>query len=228
MAHCGVHDRSNIKSNFSLKRIPTILWHFCQWGLHGRFDKIAYALHTRYNGLDFTAVSIGALGLSPARSAQHSPSGGADLSRVLTSLGISPSSTALDLGCGKGAAVLTMARFPFVEVVGVDLSVELVEVAKANAVRLRQDKVRFVCSDAATFLDVGRFSHVYFYNPFPDCVMIDVIRNLKASLRGEAPIIIYKHPVCHETIIDSGLFVVARDFRFGDHLDQTYRIYVPK
>ena len=160
------------------KRVLKVVSTFYDWARNGRFDKIYYTIHTRFYGLDYTYVSLNDLGLSASRSNWHSPSGRADLTRVLRSLGIPSDSRALDLGCGKGAAVLTMARFPFEEIVGVDLSGELVDVAKTNAARVRQTKVRFVCSDAADFLDLGRFTHLYLYNPFPDSVMKSVMQNL--------------------------------------------------
>src|SRR5947207_9684740 len=98
----------------------------------GRFDYVLYALWVRWKGLDFGPVSLEKLGFSKERSVHHSPSGGAYLAKVLSSIAIPEGSRALDLGSGKGAAVCTLAEFPFEEILGVELSEPLVRIAEAN------------------------------------------------------------------------------------------------
>src|SRR5947209_19998796 len=105
--------------------------------------------------------------------------------------------------------MLTMAQFPFAEIAGVDLSGEMLRVARTNAERAGVDKkMKFHQMDAAQFRDFDRFTHIYFYHPFPEVVMKEVIANLAQSLT-RAPrrlVLIYKNPQEHSTVMGSGLF----------------------
>lgn len=79
--------------------------------------------------------------------------------------------TFIDLGSGKGRAVLLAARLPFHEVVGVEFSAALHSTALKNLEcwprheRLA-DSVSFVCADAADFPLPDGPVVVFLYNPF--------------------------------------------------------------
>jgi tRNA1(Val) A37 N6-methylase TrmN6 len=67
------------------------------------------------------------------------------LSRILRQEDVGPDDTFLDLGAGKGRAVfLAAARYPFKRVIGVELSKDLSDVARANIDRLRD---QLICQD---------------------------------------------------------------------------------
>jgi predicted RNA methylase len=193
---------------------------------NGRLDYLMYAVWVRWRGLDFGPVSLKELGFSYDNSEHHSASGGVFLRDALRQLEIPPGSRAIDLGCGKGSAVCTLAGFPFEEVAGVELSPDLARIAEQNARKLAIDNAPFYVSDAADFQDLDRFTHIYMFNPFPASVMEAVMRNLAASLaRAQRTItLIYFFPVCHDTIWSSGLFqrTVEVDVKFT----HPYRVYV--
>jgi SAM-dependent methyltransferase len=174
----------------------------------GRFDYVAYTIWVHAKGLDFRPVSLEQLGLSAERSVHHSASGGAYLSSVLRRIGVPRGSRALDLGSGKGGAACTLARFPFEEVLGVELTEELIQIAEANVKRLGLQNTHFVRLDAGQFTDLDRFTHLYMFNPFPANVVKEVMDNLRASLtRKPRPFtLIYYYPYCEETVMGSGLF----------------------
>jgi SAM-dependent methyltransferase len=175
----------------------------------GRTDEILYSLQNRLRKIDLEHVSVDELGLPADRAHFHSSSGGPDCARILRSLRIPRGSVALDLGSGKGGAALTMARFPFAEVIGVELSDALIAIARANVARARLPNVRFVQADASAFTDLDRVTHIYMYNPFPCNVMRAVMENVRDSLsrRTRELTIIYKNPLCHQTIVETaGLF----------------------
>jgi tRNA1(Val) A37 N6-methylase TrmN6 len=170
------------------------------------------------------------LGLSADRSVHHASSGGPDLARVLSIVGVPRGSRIVDLGSGKGGATLTLGEFPFTEIVGVEVSREMVDIAKANTTRAGRPDIRFVHRDAAEFVDLDRFTHVYMYHPFHEAVVDAVIANVAASL-ARAPrwlTLIYKNPVWHDAILASGLFRVTRELKFGraSHDDDLFRVYV--
>ena len=175
----------------------------------GRTDEVLYSLNNRFRKIDLEAVSVDELGLSDERAHFHSSSGGPDCARILRSLRIPRGSVAVDFGSGKGGAALTLARFRFDEVIGVELSDALIAIARANVERAGIRNVRFVQADASEFADLDRVTHIYMYNPFPCAVMRGVMANIRASLarRDRELTIIYKNPLCHETIVDPpGLF----------------------
>ena len=132
----------------------------------GKTDELLYSLNNRWRKIDLEHVSVDVLGLSPDRSHFHSSSGGPDCARILRSLRIPSGSVGLDLGSGKGGAAMTMARFPFTEVIGVELSEALVRMARTNVQRARLRNVRFVQGDAGMFTDLDRVTHIYNVQPF--------------------------------------------------------------
>lgn len=194
----------------------------------GRLDILIYEARNRLKSLDLGFVALETLGLSRQSSESHSNSGGPDLARVLKKLKITRTSRALDLGSGKGGAVFTFRKFPFAEIVGIEISPELARIAETNLARLRLRNIHFVRADAATFNDLDRFTHVYMFNPFPCAVVKRVLANLAVSL-ARAPrclTLIYNNPVCHETIMASGLFRVDHEFTFRNDGDAVFRVYI--
>lgn len=154
------------------------------------------------------AVEPNELGLDPRRSVGYANSGDGDLARVFRSLGIVPTDSIVDLGCGKGGALRVCASFPFHRIVGVELSGHLCAVARANVQRWGLGRVEIVEADAADFDCYQSISHVYMFNPFRDPVVAAVIRRIEHSLvLDPRPFtIVYKAPTCHEEIVSSGRF----------------------
>jgi len=192
----------------------------------GRLDYVAYAMSVRWRGLDFAPVSLEKLGLSYSHSEHHSASGGVFLADVLKQMDIEPGSRVVDLGCGKGSALCTLANFPFDEVAGVELSGSLARIAVANGRKLGLRTLAIHVSDAADFTDLDRFSHIYMFNPFPSSVMATVMTNLAASLRREPrrATVIYFFPVCHDVLIESDLFETVTEVDVNS--SHPYHIYV--
>ncbi len=185
----------------------------------GRWDYWLYLLQLRLKGVDVESVSLEELRLSPERSVDYRDSGGPDLARVLKSLKIKPASFAIDFGCGKAGAIITLAKFAFDGVTGLEISPELIRVARENVARMGLRNVDFVCSDAAAFKELDRYTHVYMYNPFPVSVVEQVLRNLGESLRRNArPMtLIYRNPVGHNAVLGTGLFLKTNEFQFREN-----------
>jgi SAM-dependent methyltransferase len=178
-----------------------------------RFAYLAYVARNRIRGLDFGYVDLERMGFSPSQTNNHTNSGGPDLARMVRSLDIPAGTSALDLGSGKGGAVLTLIRLGYARVVGVEVAPELTAVARRNAERSNCTNVEFVCADAADFRDLDSFAHIYLYNPFPSSVMKEVLHNLALSL-GRAPrtlTLVYCNPILDDLIVGSGLFTRERE-----------------
>jgi hypothetical protein len=99
--------------------------------------------------------------------------------------------TFLDLGSGKGRALLVAAEYAFRSVVGVEHSSMLHEIAEKNicvdcGVR-RCKNVKSILGDATTFVVPAEGSLlVYMYNPFGRSPIEQVLDNLLAAVAREA------------------------------------------
>jgi hypothetical protein len=94
--------------------------------------------------------------------------------------------TFIDLGSGKGRALLLAADYPFQHIIGVEVQAELHAVAEENLARLRENGSKIdahsICLDAREFVFPPDPLVVYLFNPFPDYVLSTVIDNLRISL----------------------------------------------
>jgi len=101
-----------------------------------------------------------------------------------------PRLTFVDIGCGKGRAVMLALRHPFRRVIGVELSRELVRVAVENVERLsavwRTDAPCDVIAGDATTTELPSGPLLlYLYHPFAAPVMTEFLAHVKASLELE-------------------------------------------
>jgi len=191
----------------------------------GRGDELGYRLWNRWKGLDLAFIPVADLGLPADRAHGHGSSGGPALARIVTTIGVPRGSVAVDLGSGKGGAALTLSRLGFEEVIGVELSEDLIRIARRNAERLGRRNVRFVHADAGAFRDYDRVTHVYMFNPFPAEVMSDVIANLRESLARFPRVvtILYVNPAYPQAIESSGLFDPGPEGLLEQHVWRVYR-----
>src|SRR4051794_36187819 len=77
----------------------------------------------------------------------------------------------IDFGSGKGRVLFVAAQFPFKEVIGVEFSQQLHEIALRNIARfpadqLRCGSIRSILDDATAFVLPHSDLICYFYNPF--------------------------------------------------------------
>lgn len=109
--------------------------------------------------------------------------------------------TFVDLGAGKGRALMLASKLPFRRLIGVEFVPELVVRARENvAAFLKQSpdppSIDILCEDAATYQFPLDPLVIFLYNPFTAPVMAKVIENLLASL-CRAPrrvVVVYLRP----------------------------------
>lgn len=185
----------------------------------GRWRELTWRIRLRVHDVDVRRVTLDELGLPADQAIGYSNSGGPDLDAVLTALDITAGAAVVDLGCGKGGALITLAEHPFGRVTGVDLSPELLHVADQNMKKMRIDRVDLQCVDAAAF-DFDDYEYLYLYNPFPCNVVQSVMENLVESMqRRPRPVtIIYNTPHCHDTIVAHEGFEKIAEFPSGPAL----------
>lgn len=118
----------------------------------------------------------------------------------------------IDLGCGKGRALLLAAEFPFRRLAGVEFDPDLAATAEANLARYpatkdRAGEIEVLCEDAAAYpLPAGPLL-VYMYNPFEMPVMERVVANVRRALELEPRelVVAYFTPLCAQAWDESGV-----------------------
>jgi len=133
--------------------------------------------------------------------------------------------TFVDIGSGKGRALLLASEYPFRRIIGVELLPELNRIAQENIrafskARGHEIPAESISGDATGFDFPAEPLVVYFFHPLTEAGFRQVMANLKASLAAQPrPIhIIYANPIFE--------LIVAADKRFrkacGTH---QYAIY---
>lgn len=108
--------------------------------------------------------------------------------------------TFIDLGSGKGRTLLMASEYPFRRVLGVELLPELHNIALDNIARYKGgvgDRVQSICADARSFDFPPDPTILFLFNPFPQTVLEDVLRQLMQSLEKHKRTVylIYHNPV---------------------------------
>ena len=144
------------------------------------------------------------------------------LRTVLESLPFPPQSTFVDIGCGKGKAVLIAADYPFIDrVVGVELAGSLCHAAEAN-VRLFRDRralsepVEIIHADATT-IDYVRGENIFFLNnPFDAMLTRAMIDNVERALgqNKERAWLLYGNPAHRDTVAADKRLQQVLEFEF--------------
>ena len=120
----------------------------------------------------------------------------------------------VDVGAGKGRALLLASELPFRKVIGVELDEELSRIAQRNIVRWSrvahpEAKIRVFQQDAAKFRWPRTPLLVYMYNPFACSLVAQMAENLAAvAISGSRLVdLLYVNPTCTDTLATQGLFV---------------------
>ena len=110
--------------------------------------------------------------------------------------------TFVDLGSGKGRALLLASRYPFRRIVGVEIAPELSEVAAANVHRFAASwqtcrAIEAHTGDAAEFVYPAGPLVLFLYQPFLPPVLKRCLKNLAKSLAAEPRevYVVYVNPV---------------------------------
>jgi hypothetical protein len=109
--------------------------------------------------------------------------------------------TFIDLGSGKGRALLLAAMYPFAGIVGVEVQPSLDAIARSNIERFANPaqhchRIESLCADAREYAFPSGNLVLYLFNPFPDYVLREVLANLVASARSipRSIVVLYNAP----------------------------------
>lgn len=165
-----------------------------------------------------------------SRGIRYEPTRALPLQRVLRVAQIPTDGGFVDLGCGKGRALMVAVLSGFTHVTGVDYSPALCRSAEHNLETLRRRTGRrftasVVTGDAADYTFDARDTVVYLFNPFDAVVLAAVVAHLERSLahRPRAVWIVYHNPVWRIVLEHSGAFTHVRDYTAGTGVFAVYR-----
>jgi len=139
------------------------------------------------------------------------------LKRILGELCVSHTQfTFLDIGSGKGRALLVASEFPFRRIIGVEILPELHFAAEKNirSYRSATQKCRgieLVCCDATDYRMPAEDTVLFLSNPFESPIVSRVLAHMRESLQNHPRqfYLVYHNPVCHDLIVQTDLFEVV-------------------
>ncbi len=141
-------------------------------------------------------------------------------------------STFIEIGSGMGRNLLIASEYPFKEITGVEISIELHEVAERN-IKLYKNadqkcsSVKSVCVDALDFKmpDCDNLI-IYLYHPFSELVFSIFFNKIVDLLSGEQrKITLILKQVIYKTVEESDLFSLKESFLLEDDQLSIYSNY---
>ena len=109
--------------------------------------------------------------------------------------------TFVDLGSGKGRALLMASMYPFARIIGVEVQPELDAIARQNIEVFARPgqlcrRIESLCADAREYHVPAENLVLYLFNPFPAYVLREVLEKLVDSAkRAPRPIfVLYNAP----------------------------------
>ncbi len=171
---------------------------------------------------DLSELSI--LGRNRPYGVAHIASDPEEFSQALEALRITHEEfTFIDLGSGKGRALLLALRFSFRRIVGVEFAQELHDIARTNLARYSAtggagtERISLVHADATEFELPLEPLVIYLYNPFNAHVMKEIVgRVLESHLAHPRPLyVIYANAFLEKLWAEQGFVVLARGNTFA-------------
>jgi hypothetical protein len=206
---------------------------FWRWRANTAFLEWRDGFDRRFGTETSSYVRVGALGVDGAAAEaaeSYSPARVPWLWAMLRRLEIDPREFVfVDLGAGKGRALLVASGLPFQRIVGVELSPRLCTVARRNLAIYRSAEQRcfaleVVCGDAGEFPPPAENTVFFMFNPFRPEVLSRVIANVEESLRTRPRevLVLYAWPVHAELFRRPGVSLV-----FESPAWHLYRMHPP-
>jgi predicted RNA methylase len=148
----------------------------------------------------------------------YQPTGVSALHQILQAIPLDFANwTFVDIGAGKGRALLVGSHYPFRRIIGVELSPHLVAIARRNLATYRDPAQRCraiecICGDASRYrLPEEGNVLLYLYNPFGEPIMrtfLETMREAVASARNRQIWIAYANPTLKE-MFESAAFLAS-------------------
>jgi hypothetical protein len=170
------------------------------------FEGARMYLEERAEGFDArfgTDTSSPFLGRDPKPASHfYVPTTGSVIYEILAKLPLEPNAFSfVDLGSGKGRAMLVASEFPFANIIGVELSAHLHQIAEENVRRYLPESQQcktfsLHCMDALDYVFGPEPVVLFLFDPFSEEILCRVLANLEDSLKA-APrevFVVYVYP----------------------------------
>lgn len=105
------------------------------------------------------------------------------LRHALMKLKITPQDVFMDIGCGKGRALVEAHRFSFGRLVGVDMISSHISITRGNLQKLGVDP-ELILGDARTVTFPEDASICFLFKPFPEEVIQECVQRLGSNVRA--------------------------------------------
>lgn len=156
---------------------------------------IQYFLLEKPRGLDFTMRNLNPYRTSSGIYHGYSKTNEKHLRDIFGRLSYKDARL-LDVGCGKGVVLKEAVRFSFQKIAGIEIDRDLVKTAEKNMIILKiADRVECIHADAAEFTGYGTYNVFFFFNPFSEKILRQVVSRIIDS-RNEMDeiVVIYHNP----------------------------------
>jgi precorrin-6B methylase 2 len=164
-------------------------------------------------------IELQELGIAADGRVKYRPVGWLMLRRILPPSAVTTDDVFLDVGAGKGRAVVLAAAYPFRRVIGVELSTQLVDIARDNVdrckARLRCNDVVLVNADAVEYEIPDDVTVVFMNNPVRGANFAAVVRHVLDSYdrRARTMRIVYANPIEESALLSMGRIQMIRRIR---------------
>ena len=194
----------------ALRKTLVILWQFWRESLPDRRRQ-------RYGDIDFdwdhrvdtTGATVGwRQRFSGLLHSPYQPSEPALFHEMMSQLDIDfRQFVFIDIGSGKGRALLMAADYPFHKIIGVELLPELHRIAQENIRKYKSDsqrcfQIQAVRGDARDLTFPPEPLVIYLFNPLPESGLLTLLANLERSL-AEKPrsiVVLYHNPLLEQAL----------------------------
>lgn len=114
----------------------------------------------------------------------------------------------IDLGCGKGSALIAFHKVGFRSITGLEISEKLCLITKKNLEKLKIMNVQIINSDILDFHNYEEYDIFYMFNPFPAEIIRKVVSEIERSLdiKPREVKIIYMNPKHQDEFSGSKIF----------------------
>jgi SAM-dependent methyltransferase len=133
--------------------------------------------------------------------------------RLMRLLNLPKENVFVDLGSGKGRALMLAAKYGFRKIIGIEFSGDLCGKARINIKKFLQkspsrSQIEIIESDVAKYQLSDDETVFFMFDPFNAPVLTQVLQNIDASVKRKPRMIwlIYGTPREQEIIVRSGVF----------------------
>lgn len=115
-----------------------------------------------------------------------------------------------DFGCGKGRIMVVAACYGFTTINGVDFAPSLCREAKRNIEKVKtlfpSSTFKIVCGDAVNYKIEKDTNVFFFFNPFDEVIMLQVVKNILYSLKenDRKVYVVYINPLHKDIFLSAG------------------------